>query len=65
MPKQKTIRLGDSLSSDDIDELIGPVCTLAEMPTTGRDADFDALIKAARIIKAREGFAVHTMSLTD
>ncbi len=61
------------MNADELDELIGPVCQLADMKTNAearrkRDPyppDLDALILAARKVKAGYGFNVVTMSLDD
>jgi hypothetical protein len=58
------MRLSDSFDEDTIDELIGPVCMIADLGPT-QDAEMNRLVEAAKRIKAREGFFVHTVSLTD
>ena len=61
--KRKFVVLADNFDSDTIDELIGPICTIADLNRTGSDGELNLLIEAARIIKEREGFEVVTMKL--
>jgi hypothetical protein len=62
------------MSDEELDELIGPVCFLADLRTNeearrkGRNRypdDLDELIRVARKVKAGYGFNVITMSLKD
>lgn len=53
-------------SDDTIEELIGPVCTIADLkPTNDWPAEVRTLIAAARSVKKLYGFEVHTMMLED
>jgi hypothetical protein len=60
------------MTDDELDELIGPVCTLADLKTNAEHTnrkrkphpvDLDILIVAARKVKAGFGFHVETMKL--
>lgn len=56
--------LADFLRPEEIDDLIEPVCTLADLETTTEaranhtDKILNALIVAARVLRDREGFLV-------
>jgi hypothetical protein len=50
-------RLADHMSSDEINDLIGPICELADLEISA-DKLFNDLITAARKIRDREGFLV-------
>ncbi len=56
--------LSDNFLPDELDELIGPVCILADLDTSdedgGREPDelLNTLILAARKVRDREGFMV-------
>lgn len=53
-----------NFSDDEVEELIGPICHLADQPTSSegvdrqQDYEMDLLIMAARHIRKREGFEV-------
>lgn len=51
--------LADYMKPDEIDNLIGPVCELADLETTAAtDPLMDQLILVARKVRDREGFLV-------
>lgn len=50
-------RLADHMLSDEIDDLIGPVCELADL-SISNDTLLNDLITAARKLRDREGFLV-------
>ena len=59
MPKKK---MGPD--EETIDDLIGPVCVIAELnPTTAWPEDLIKLIAAARNVRALYGFGVETIKL--
>jgi len=65
-PPSSSVRLSDNFVDDDIDDMIGPVCQIADWSTSdeagsvGRYKDdlLDNLILAARALRVREGFSV-------
>lgn len=60
--EEPTTVLANYLPADEIDDLIEPVCQLADIDTSreGNHVDplMDDLIRAARAIRDREGFLV-------
>jgi hypothetical protein len=66
MNARDIMKLSDSLPDEEINDLIEPVCLLADMETTSEAPDIyekpdellDNLILAARNLRDREGFLV-------
>ena len=60
------VKLADNFTEDDINDLIEPVCQIADMNTSDeagsfgsfKDGILDELIRAARALRDREGFLV-------
>jgi hypothetical protein len=62
------MKLSRYLKPSEIDDLIEPVCVLADLDTSKEgghiDPQMDVLIMAARDIRDREGFLVEEYDLT-